>query len=266
MSNYWQKRLQKQQDILYNKAQAELEEELVRLYREAFQGIQVDAEVLWSEIAEQGKAQVNNLYRYNRYYQLMNNLNQILSTLGEREVKITENKLLQLYSSTGLTLESVEGISFALVNTDTAQKVIDSIWCADGLHWSDRVWRNKQALQQLIEKGLIDCVARGVSKDEMVKTIMKNFGTGFAQADRIARTELTHVQNQAAKDTYEANGYTQYEFLAAMDERTSDICKELNGKIFNFTDAVVGENFPPCHPNCRSTIVAVRKEKNNVKN
>jgi hypothetical protein len=82
MSNYWQTRLQKQQDILYDKAQKEIEAELVRMYQDAFNDIVVDVKVLWSEIAEQGKTQVNNLYRYNRYFELMNNLNRILVSLG----------------------------------------------------------------------------------------------------------------------------------------------------------------------------------------
>lgn len=260
MSNYWQTRLQKQQDILYDKAQKEIEAELVRMYQDAFNDIVVDVKVLWSEIAEQGKTQVNNLYRYNRYFELMNNLNRILVSLGQKEIKLTEDKLLDFYSTTGTSLEVIEGVNFALVSEEAAKQVVNSIWCADGLHWSNRVWSNKQKLQQLVEKGLLDCVARGVPKDEMVKTIMNTFGTGFAQADRIARTELTHVQNQAAKDTYEASGFKRYKFLAAMDERTSEICRELNGKVFSFSEAVVGENFPPCHPNCRSTIVAVKGE------
>ena len=261
MSNYWERRRQKQQDLLYDKTQKEIEEYLIQLYRQAFNGIEVDARLLWEEIVFQGKGQINNLYRYNRYFSLMNTLNSILSTLGSEEIKITEEKLLELYYATGELVKDAEGISFTLLNEQGAKKVIEGIWCADGKHWSNRIWSNKQILQQRIERGLIDCVVRGVPKDEMVKTLMLTFGTGFNQADRIARTELTHVHNQAAKDSYTAAGFTKYKFLAAIDERTSEICQELNGKIFDFTDAVVGENFPPCHPNCRSTIVAVRKEK-----
>ena len=32
---------------------------------------------------------------------------------------------------------------------------------------------------------------------------------------------------------------------------------ELNGKEFNFTVSSVGENMPPMHTNCRSTIIPV---------
>jgi NAD+--asparagine ADP-ribosyltransferase len=35
--------------------------------------------------------------------------------------------------------------------------------------------------------------------------------------------------------------------------RTSNICKELHNKTFEVKNAKVGENYPPMHPNCRST-------------
>ncbi len=51
MSNYyWERRRQKQQDLLYDKTQKEIEEHLIYLYRQAFNNIEVDARLLWEEI------------------------------------------------------------------------------------------------------------------------------------------------------------------------------------------------------------------------
>ena len=44
-----------------------------------------------------------------------------------------------------------------------------------------------------LEKGLIECIARGVSKDTLVTQIKQDFNTGFYNADRIVRTELNYV-------------------------------------------------------------------------
>lgn len=259
-NNYWERRLQEQQDLLYNKTQKEIEEILVKEYQQAFQSIMAEAQLLWLQITREGtETRVNNLYRYNRYFELMNTINSTLSSLGQAEIEINNEKMTELYLRTGELLQKENRISFTLLDRQGAQKTIDAIWCADGKHWSNRVWDNKKKLQQRIERGIIDCVSRGVSKDEMVKEFQKIFRVGFAEADRIARTELANVQNQAAKEGYQAAGFNSYKFLAAIDERTSDICQELNGKVFNFNAAVVGENFPPCHPNCRSTIIAVKE-------
>ena len=37
--------------------------------------------------------------------------------------------------------------------------------------------------------------------------------------------------------------------------RTSDICRSLDGTVHKVSQAKVGVNFPPMHPNCRSTTV-----------
>lgn len=40
-----------------------------------------------------------------------------------------------------------------------------------------------------------------------------------------------------------------------MDNLTSEICSELDGKVFDTKDAQVDKNYPPMHPNCRSTTI-----------
>jgi uncharacterized protein with gpF-like domain len=46
-----------------------------------------------------------------------------------------------------------------------------------------------------------------------------------------------------------------------LDSRTSEICRELNGKRFKLSEAEVGVNYPPMHPNCRSTTQLVLDEE-----
>ena len=47
--------------------------------------------------------------------------------------------------------------------------------------------------------------------------------------------------------------------LLLRKESTSEICQEMDGKIFNVKDGIPGDNVPPLHPNCRSTIVPYSK-------
>ena len=58
---------------------------------------------------------------------------------------------------------------------------------------------------------------------------------------------------------YKDAGIKEFQFLAEIDSRTSDKCKELNGKVFKMKDAEVGENVPPIHVFCRSTIIPIIK-------
>ena len=43
--------------------------------------------------------------------------------------------------------------------------------------------------------------------------------------------------------------------MASLNERTCEICGELDGKVFFVKDAKPGANYPPLHPNCRCTTI-----------
>ena len=255
---YWKKRLQEQHDFLFYRTLNQAEDELKKYYREAYDKTKKDIEDLYDKISKTGDIQPNDLYKYNRLFMIQSNLRNTLFELGIKEEKAIRENLERMYKKTTKLVDNT--FNFTMEQQHSMGAVVDSVWCRDGKQWSSRIWDNKAQLQERIREGLIDCVSRGVSKDEMVKTIMKDFGVGFNQADRIVRTELTYVQNQASLNRYIDAGVKQFQFLAEIDSRTSAICNSMNGKVFNIEDAKVGENVPPLHPNCRSTIVPVIKK------
>lgn len=108
---------------------------------------------------------------------------------------------------------------------------------------------------------MIDIISRGASKDELVKTLRKRFDVSFNEANRLARTELTFVQNQATRDVYKKAGVKKYEYLSTKDNRVSEICAGLSGTQFDIATAQVGINYPPMHVNCRCTTIPVIKER-----
>lgn len=70
-------------------------------------------------------------------------------------------------------------------------------------------------------------------------------------------TETNYIANQAELDGYKECGLERYEFSAHLDNRTSEICAEMDGKVFDLKDAQAGTNLPPMHPFCRSSTVPV---------
>ena len=73
----------------------------------------------------------------------------------------------------------------------------------------------------------------------------------------IARTETIRLSNEGLKRLYLENDVKKYRYLATLDDRTSQICQELNGQVFNVDDGQYGVNMPPMHTNCRSTIIGL---------
>lgn len=190
--SYWQKRELKQRELQYDRTLAQYEAELRKQYQQSLKAVSRDIEKLYDELlvsSADGTLLASDLYKYNRYFSLMKSLNKQLKALGGKEITITNQKLLDMYAITSSSAINFSGE----FNQKTAKEVINSIWCADGKHWSNRIWQNKAQLQVALEKGLIDCVSRGVSKDELVKILMEIFDVSYRKADRIARTELSYV-------------------------------------------------------------------------
>jgi hypothetical protein len=91
---------------------------------------------------------------------------------------------------------------------------------------------------------------------------------------RIARTEITRASNEATERAYIESWVVEgKEWLAELDDRTSDICQALNWKqVFLWEDfakkwdivwwvVLDYEDLPHCpaHVNCRSTIIPILK-------
>lgn len=249
MPTYWEAR---EQEALYNELLKEGEKQLITQYRRSAYTVLS----LLLDLYAGGVPTITDIYRYNRYYELLGLLNSDLKALGAKEIAITTTLLTDMY----IKNKAIIGDASMLLPTSPreVEMVINKIWCSDGKHWSSRIWTHKDELANKLRNGIVDCISRGVSKDELTKELMRIYGTEFYKADRIARTELNYVQNQSTLNRYKEMGVEKYKILSAHDGRTCDKCADLDGKIFPIDKAEIGVNFPPFHSNCRDTILAVK--------
>ncbi len=144
-------------------------------------------------------------------------------------------------------------------NTVLPKKTIEMLmqqpW--SGASFSERIWDNSSALARVLKQEIIQAFMQGVSVKDLSDRIEKRFENDRYNTERLVRTELNYALNQSTKLSYDEAGIKEYEFLAEIDSRTSDICRELNGQIFKMKDARAGVNYPPMHPHCRSTTIPV---------
>lgn len=145
------------------------------------------------------------------------------------------------------------------VNTVLPKKTLKMLmqqpW--SGANFSERIWGNSEALGKVLKQEIIQSFMQGVSVKDLSDRIEKRFENDRYNTERLVRTELNYAFNQTTKLSYEEAEIEEYEFLAEIDNRTSEICKKLNGEKFKVKDARAGVNYPPMHPHCRSTTVAV---------
>lgn len=145
------------------------------------------------------------------------------------------------------------------VNTVLPDKVLKRLinqpW--SGANFSERIWGNTETLGKVLKQEIIQSFIQGISVKDLSDRIQNRFETDRKNTERLVRTELNHALNETTKLSYEEAEIEEYEYLAEIDGRTSDICRELNGQKFKMKDAKVGVNYPPMHPYCRSTTVPV---------
>lgn len=70
--------------------------------------------------------------------------------------------------------------------------------------------------------------------------------------------ELTYLVNQERVQIFKYYGIKRVIFKAVIDDRTTEVCEEMNGKIIDIDKLVLAVNLPPLHFNCRSVIEAYK--------
>ena len=154
------------------------------------------------------------------------------------------------------------GVMQPIIHTTALEAIINYPY--HGKMFADSVWDNKDALCKWIENELTTAIVRGDSIQKTARRLKKDLGVKYYyQAERLVRTETNYAVNQGHLQGYKDSGVCEkYEILAHLDKRTSKICKgwvecEPKNRTFKLNEAVVGKNYPPFHPNCRTTVMPV---------
>lgn len=259
MSTYWQDRMAASQDAISNKSIKEVEKQLKKYYLRATKSVIADFEATFDKLLatmEDGKEPtVADLYKLQKYWEMEGQLKKELQKLGDKEIKLLsdafETNFFEVYYS--IVLPHSDNKAFNTISTEAVQQMINQIWVADGKSWSQRIWDNTNRLAETLNAGLIECVTTGKKTSELKRVLQERFNVSYSNADALVRTEMAHIQTQAAKTRYENNGIKKVQFWADPDERTCPECGALHKKIY-----LVGEHVPcPAHPRCRCCIVPV---------
>ena len=147
------------------------------------------------------------------------------------------------------------GTNLARLDDRKIEAVIKRPWAQDGEVFSSRIWTNKDKLVRNLHTELTQNIIRGESPQKAIDSLSKTMEVSRSQAGRLIMTESAAISSAAQKDCLKELGVEKYEILATLDGQTSEICRDMDGKVFDMKDYKVGITAPPFHPNCRSTTV-----------
>lgn len=174
-----------------------------------------------------------------------------------------KNALTSVYRDTFIEVTKDLGIN-GIVSRDRIKAVLDRPW--SGANFSERIWANTDKLAQTVKQEIVNGMIQGINLQTMTKRVSERFETAKKNdVERLLRTEVNYTLNQATLDGYKEAGIEKYEFNATLDSRTSQICSELHGEIFEIKKIAVGLNYPPMHPRCRSTTIPIVDYENLIK-
>ena len=172
------------------------------------------------------------------------------------EVYESTNKRLQIaYSSTikdnyYQTIYDIHkaigvGVSFSYIDNDMIKEILAFPW--SGRHYSSRLWSNRTKLKNAMVEELTQMLIQGKGVKETSRALSKRLDADLKNCIRLIHTEHSYFMEQASQKAYDELDIDKYKILATLDKRTSKICQDLDGEVFNVKDAVIGVNMPPFH-------------------
>lgn len=292
VNDYWKKRIEAEQ-LAKMERDATLSDEMTRLYNYHFKELEKEIRAFSERYASKNnlplsevKARVDgmdvkafeekakryvaekdfsakanselSLYnlkmKMNRLELLQYQLDLEMVALGDAEHKMTERFLNDEYIQTLKTQSGLLGRS--VLSSSQIEKVVQTTLNTSfkGAKWSNRIWQRQDALRGIVAQMTEDYLLKGRNPTTMISKIRKEFGVSASEAKRLAVTEGARVATEAERQSYIANGYDEYEFIA--EPKACDICRPLDGKIFKVADMLPGENAAPMHPHCRCATAA----------
>lgn len=147
-------------------------------------------------------------------------------------------------------------------------KILEQPW--SGANYSANIWNNRDKLAGIAQNEITKGIYQGKSAKKISKNISERLDASMKDIERVVRTESKHARNEASAQAYIDMGYEWYMFSSHTEgkssNRTCERCREINEEKYRFDKRVVGENFPPLHPNCRCTIIPIVKDDEIVEN
>lgn len=159
----------------------------------------------------------------------------------------------EAYNRTLFDVQQKSGYMFSTVGMSKArtEEILLQNW--SGVLYSDRVWHNTLETAKMAAQAVQEMLIAGKASRETYEAIKAVTKQGAFAANRLLRTEYNYISGQAELASYEDAAVEKYRYIAVLDGRTSEVCRDLDGKEFPVKDRKVGVNMHPMHPWCRSS-------------
>lgn len=256
MSNdYWVRR------ALENEAKAQrlaasTSKRQAKLFKEAYDDISSSLDKLALSIMNQNKYGLvsrSDLWQYKKYTELMEVIAKTFSGISSHQISMLDSVLSKIFEDTiGSTLEAFGNqgnVAYTIYNENQLKQLLNSAW--SGKNYSQRIWDVEGTFVERIKKDMTDMIIQGKNTELIKKRLMKDLNISYNYADRLVRTEASHIYNSAAMAGYKQSGVQEVKVLVERDEKICDACAALVETETKGVYRVGQEPMLPLHPRCR---------------
>lgn len=198
--------------------------------------------------------------RVTRYEALQKQLEAIINVLYEIDYKDNGiEKFKEIYQNSYYnTLYNIDIFNgfhseFSIFNIRDIETLIE--YPFNGASYSDRLWKQKDHMILKLKENLTTMLVQGKHPKTLSSDFAKIFKVKEYEAYRLLHTEGSFIIEQGTLAAYKEDGVEEYQILATLDMKTSDICREQDNKIYKIDEYVTGSTAPPFHYFCRTTTV-----------
>lgn len=209
----------------------------------------------WSKELERASTKVH----ISKLEALKLQMHQQVEELTGKKAKGITDLMSDIYSDTfyktAFEIQKGFGVAtnFAKLDKNVIDKILVKPWASDGSNFSERIWGSHRAqLVNKLHEGLTINLIQGKPPDNLIKEIANTFEVDRKRAATLVFTEKAYFQSIAQRDSFKNLGIEEYEIVATLDTKTSEICREMDGRHFKLSDYQIGLTAPPFHPRCRT--------------
>lgn len=285
-SNYWDKRSQqrysncekmtdeylRKNTKMLNRAKRNIQQEIINVYKNYYKNGIFNKQDLLEKLPKHQSDEILKKYsekdfpRFlnNNYKSRINRLQEIQCQIYDEIKKLgidQQNEYRSLFSevidySYNKNIYDTQKVlntsfEFTKIDENMINNLLETKWY--GNNYSSRIWANNNIFANQVGEIIGGALISGQGVEKTTRQVRERFGVHDYYARRLAQTETNYFHNQADAMAYKEMGVDRYVYVATLDLRTSEVCREMDGEIIKYSDMKVGDNFPPLHPNCRSS-------------
>ena len=193
-------------------------------------------------------------YRVSRLQSLQVQIRQELEILGKMEIDGLEKLSWDIYSDNYYTalyeVTKTLGVTkvFDTIDKRKVELLNKSGWSPDGKNFSERIWGRQESVAKFLNRELVQSINLGEDPQKAINKMADIFNTDKRNAGRLIMTESAYYASESQEEAFRDLNVEKFQFIATLDDRTSDICQEMDLQVMNMSDYEVGVTAPPLHP------------------